>query len=323
MLKTLPLVSKQIRSTDINNVINKNYASITPAWVSIQMTWLNDLYRTFYDYEKYMIITHLLVKTFDFYSKNFVRLNYEEFFSQNKVEIESLNVSEISKSLNIPKESTRRKINELEELGTIKRLKKKIIIDRNTWPSIKPENTMKRISFFLSSLSKMVLKEGLISERISSDHIARTSKENFSFVWKLYYQMQMPMLLSFKKVYGDLETFHIHGICVSNHASNLKNDNNRETSKENYLRNFSGEVKKDYSGINAMSISDISGIPRATVIRKLNKLIKEKFLTIDSKKLYYVTGVHHKKITEVQKNTYLNLSKFATRIYNLSLIKNN
>ena len=46
---------------------------------------------------------------------------------------------EISKSLNIPKETTRRKINELEKLGTIKKLKKKIIIDRNTWPNIKPK----------------------------------------------------------------------------------------------------------------------------------------------------------------------------------------
>ena len=33
-----------------------------------------------------------------------------------------------------------------------------------------------------------------------------------------------------------------------------------------------------------MSISDISGIPRATVIRKLKKLLKKNFLVIDDKK---------------------------------------
>ena len=37
---------------------------------------------------------------------------------------------EISKSLNIAKETARRKINELEEIGAIKRINKKIIIDR-------------------------------------------------------------------------------------------------------------------------------------------------------------------------------------------------
>ena len=70
-----------------------------------------------------------------------------------------------------------------------------------------------------------------------------------------------------------------------------------------------------------MSISDISGIPRATVIRKLNKLVKGKFLTIDIKKHYSASGFHKKKILEVQKNTFNNLSNFASRIYNLTLIK--
>ena len=72
-----------------------------------------------------------------------------------------------------------------------------------------------------------------------------------------------------------------------------------------------------------MSISDITGIPRATVIRKLNKLIKENFLHIDKKKHYSSTGVYQKEIMDVQKNTINNLSKLTERVYNLSLIKDN
>ena len=72
-----------------------------------------------------------------------------------------------------------------------------------------------------------------------------------------------------------------------------------------------------------MSISDISGIPRATVIRKLNKLVKNKFLKIDNKKHYSSTGVHKKKLLEIQKQTLMNLTKFAARIYNLSLLEDN
>ena len=67
---------------------------------------------------------------------------------------------EISKSLNIPKETTRRKINELEEMGVIKKINKKIIIDRNTWPNIKPHETIKRITRFLSTLSKICVLKG-------------------------------------------------------------------------------------------------------------------------------------------------------------------
>jgi len=323
MMQAIPTISKQIRSSDIREVIEKNYVSILPVWAPLQLEWINNVYRTFHDYEKFMIIMHLLTKTFDTYSKNFVKLNYDQYFDQNEVEIETINVMEISKSLNIPKETTRRKINELEKMGVIKRINKKIIIDKNTWPNIKPEETIKRMTRFLSTLSKICVAEGKISEPFSIELLTKTCKEYFSFVWLLYYKMQMPMLLRFKKVYGDLESFHVNGICLINHALNSKKNDNSEMSKEFYLEKYFFADEKDFSGLNAMSISDISGIPRATVIRKLNKLIKNKFLKIDDKKHYSSTGVHAKKILDVQKNTLNNLSNFTARIYNLSLMENN
>ena len=323
MSKPLPELLKQIRSEDIREILEKNFVTIAPVWIPLQIAWVNNVYRTFHDYDKFMIIMHLLMKTFETYSKNFVKIDYEEFFNQNKIEVESINVMEISKSLNIPKETTRRKINELEEMGSIKRINKKIIMDRNTWPDIKPEETIKRITRFLSTLSKICFNEGLISETISSENLTKTSKKYFSFVWKLYYEMQMPMLLAYKKVYGNLESFHVHGVCVTNHALNSKKNDNSEMSKEFYLEKYFFNNTKDFAGINAMSISDITGIPRATVIRKLNILVKENFLIIDVKRHYYSTGVRKKEILEVQENTFDNLAKFASRIYNLSLMKNN
>ena len=321
---TLPKISKQILSKDIHYVLSKNFNSIQPIWVPIQMRWMNNLYRTFHDYEKFMIIMYLMVKTFDYYSKNFVKLNYDDFFSQNEIEVETLNVMEISNALNIPKETTRRKINELEKLGAIKKSNKKIIIDRNAWPSIKPEETMKNMSYFLSTLSKIIFEEGFMLEPVDSNRIVRAVKDNFSFVWKLYYDMQMPMLLMFKKIHGDLETAHIHGVCLSNQALNAQKINTSAMSKAIYLEKYFFGDKQEFSGINAMSISDITGIPRATVMRKLNKLVKEKFLTIDSKKHYSTNkGVHKKELLIVQNNTFINLSKFAARIYNLSLMKDN
>jgi hypothetical protein len=323
MLKSLPKVSKQIHSKDIREVLEKNFVSILPVWTPLQLAWVNNVYKTFHDYEKFMIIMHLLTQTFEAYSKNFVKLNYEEYFDQNEIEIHAINITEISKSLNIAKETTRRKINELEEMGAIKRKKKKIIIDRDTWPNIKPQETIKRMSRFLSTLSKICVDEGLIEEPLSTESITETCKEYFSFIWQLYYEMQMPMLLGFKKVFGDLESFHINGICLTNHALNSKKIDNSEMSKKFYLEKYFFALNKDDAGVNAMSISDISGIPRATVIRKLNKLLKEKFLKIDTKKHYSSTGIHQTKLIEVQKKTFYNLSKLTARIYNLSLMKNN
>ena len=160
-----------------------------------------------------------------------------------------------------------------------------------------------------------------MTEPLSSESLTKTCKEYFSFIWQLYYEMQMPMLLGFKKVYGDLESFHVGGICLVNHALNSKKNDNSEMSKEFYLEKYFFADNKDDVGVNAMSISDITGIPRATVIRKLNRLIKENFLRIDKKKHYSTTGVYQKEILNIQKNTLTNLSKFAERVYNLSLLK--
>ena len=93
-------------------------------------------------------------------------------------------------------------------------------------------------------------------------------------------------------------------------------------SKEFYLEKYMWSDQKSETGVNAMSISDITGIPRATVIRKLNKLLKEKFLKVDNKKHYSSTGHHAQKLLEAQKVTLDNLSKFTARVYNLCLMKN-
>ena len=97
-----------------------------------------------------------------------------------------------------------------------------IIIDRNTWRNIKPEQTMKRTTRFLSILSKICVANGLMSKSMSSEKLVKICKNYFSFVWKLYYEMQMPWLLGFRKLYGDLESFHIGGIIISSHALDSK-----------------------------------------------------------------------------------------------------
>ena len=161
---------------------------------------------------------YLLMTTFETYAKNLTTLNYDEYFNQFEFEIEKINVIEISKSLNIAKETTRRKINELEKMGVIKKINKKIIIDRNTWPNIKPDDTIERITRFLSTLSKICVAEKKISEPFSNEILTKICKEYFSFVWILYYEMQFPMLLGNKKVFGDLESFHVNG-CLYNQSS--------------------------------------------------------------------------------------------------------
>ena len=71
-------------------------------------------------------------------------------------------------------------------------------------------------------------------------------------------------------------------------------------------------------GINASSIADISGIPRATVIRKLRTLEKKGFIR-RNKKLEYTLG-QAKNLKAFQTNYLINqknLSDFCTTLFNL------
>ena len=73
-------------------------------------------------------------------------------------------------------------------------------------------------------------------------------------------------------------------------------------------------------GINAMSISEITGIPRATVIRKLQILVKRKILMINEKKHYKLIDKFVYKLKPLQKNVLVNLSDFSAKIFNLVLL---
>jgi len=66
----------------------------------------------------------------------------------------------------------------------------------------------------------------------------------------------------------------------------------------------------DQIGINAMSISEITGIPRPTVVRKLRYLIKNNFLHINEKKriMFKVTKKTLKKMSKVQDMNMKSLS---------------
>ena len=74
---------------------------------------------------------------------------------------------------------------------------------------------------------------------------------------------------------------------------------------------------KNLQGLNAMSISDITGIPRATVVRKLKKLLKLKMLTINNKKHYNLSDTLIKKLMPLQETVLRRLANFSTTIFNL------
>jgi len=314
-------ISKQIYKEEILNVLDKKYSTLGPMWVSQQMEWQNTIYESFKDHDKYLILIFLIKKALDFYSRNFIKLSYEEFYSKKTIEIEKFNIVEVSKALKIPKESARRKILELENEHVINKINNKIVIDRSKFSYSKPEKSIKRMSRFLAMLSEMCEKENVLLKNIPSEKIEIIIKENFSYIWKIYYEMQIPMMINYKKIFKDLETFHIFGTCTVNQHLHARKISLDYMNRESFIKSLYTNPKMQ--GLNAMSISDITGIPRATVIRKLKKLVARKNLTIDDKKHYRLTGSFTKILLPLQEIVIVKLASFSTQVFNLHLLNKN
>lgn len=309
----IPSVSKQLSEEQVFNAINKNYSQLTKVWFNFQMDWLYSSYQSFRDHDKFLIIQYLVHKTLNFLSTNFVKLDFETYYSKNQLEIANFSIINISKYLKISKETTRRKILELEKIGAIIRYKKKIILNRNAFKFQKPNKSIINTAYLFSKFTETLLKNRDIDKKLNSETIELYMRKNFTHCWKLFYEMQIPLVLNWKKVFKDIETWHIWAVIAT--QKSFKPENNLKTlSREEFVEN---SLKYSSTGINAMSIAELSGIPRATVVRKINGLLKKKLISINEKKLYSPKKTDLKEFSELNKKGTALLTTFFCKIINL------
>ena len=231
-----------------------------------------------------IILIYLVNKDFIFFRKNGLIVEFETFFKDKTLEIEKINISDISKDLQIPKESVRRKVEELEKKGVIKKTKKKIFINMIAFSPDRVNQGIKEVSTLLYEFNKLLKKENEINKTFEINEIITSIKKNYSFCWYQFYKFLFVFTNRWRKSVGDLETFCIGMVVMLNFVE-------RESFrvKDLNIKQFQNSLPniKD-RGVNAMSISEITGIPRPTVVRKLKHLIDNNFLSIDEKKLLEV-----------------------------------
>ena len=110
---------KSIDKDKVHEVFQRNINDKLKSFYRLQQDWVNRAYKNFNDFDTYLILMYLMNKVYVNYSDRFHYMSMEAFYGQEKVGIEKLNLIEISKDLNIPKETVRRKINYLQDHGII------------------------------------------------------------------------------------------------------------------------------------------------------------------------------------------------------------
>ena len=95
MKEHLPKISKATELNDINWCVEQNYNLISIDWYPILAKWLDNSYAVFKDHEKYLIPISLVKKTFDYYTANFVQLNWDQFFALKKIDLGKFSIINI------------------------------------------------------------------------------------------------------------------------------------------------------------------------------------------------------------------------------------
>jgi DNA-binding Lrp family transcriptional regulator len=313
-MKSLPSISAQIDENKISKIIDKNFSRLAPLFYPFITNWLTRAYGVYGDIDKYLIAIYLVNRQFIFYRKNGFIVSFETFFENKPLEIDKINISDISKDLKIPKESVRRKIQELENRGVIKRVKKKILIYRSGLSSDRVNIAIKELSLLLYEFNKILKDEREVDNVFEIEEIISSIKQNYSFCWYQFYKFLFDYTIRWRDQIQDLETLCI-GMTVVLNATQSKQS---APSKKNRTVYFKEIMGSDLRGVNAMSLSEITGIPRPTVVRKLKWLIDNNFLTINDKKLISLDAKDSafKQSKEMQKQNFVSLSNFIYRLFN-------
>ncbi len=316
--------TKTLNDDQVYESIMTNYSDLSKDWIFHQWNWMNNVYTPFNDHYKYLIIISLVEKTLQFYDQMNILYSYDEYYSKNYLQIEKFSISELCEKLDLPKETVRRKVLELEQEGVISRNKKKIIIDRKAFNFVKPEQQIKFSSKYIYLVSQALFKDGRYSKKLDQQTIQNVIKKKFSICWRWFYRMQIPLIIGYHKFMQDLTTFHIWGTVCMNQVLNVQKhletdeDNpplNHFTTSDILLKNLGSDT-----GISAMSISDMTNIPRATIIRKCKYLIKEDLIKMNKKKQYVLTTMNFKKILPYQTEIFKFKAKFIRKVLNLLVI---
>ena len=315
-MEKLPSISSEINKVEVNKFIFNNFNSISPYFYKLISEWMSDAYKIFKDLDKFLILIYLINTDFEFFRRNNLNITYESFYKDKTLEINKINLIQISKDLNIPKESVRRKISELEKKGIIKKKGKKIFLDRSAYESQEPINTLKNVSVLLSKFSEISKKNNIIKKSFDRTEVSKLIKNNFSFCWYQFFKFIFSYCYRWRKYFGDLEIMLI-GITIA--FNSVTTASIKLKGIESYIDKWREEIlQNNIRGINAMSISEITGIPRPTVIRKINSLIKLNMIEMDKNKLLNVkfNNKSYKETSELQNETINDLGIFITRTFN-------
>ena len=296
----------------IAKIINKNYKEYTkfhyPLSYQILYLWKNYLGK---DLETNLILSNLTIKALRIYNQNNKKKSYKEFIKTKQISIGKVKKAELSRELLIPRETIRRKLEDLKKENFIDMVDGNIDINRKSFEIKDLDTIINKYSKCLNIIVDNLSDDKTITKKsITEDYLLN----NFSKCWINILSMMIELSLIWRKFLNSMENWFIFGTCGLNQMYNLKDSKNfRDLHPDNTENFFLNLTREETSrGLNPTTISDLTGIPRQTVIRNLKNLTKSKALEKDTRRnLFYVpkNTSQQKSIVETLKKIQLVISQ--------------
>ena len=311
--KIIPQIEQKFNKSFVLESLERNILSNWDTWGKFQQAWTSRAYKSFRDLDKYIVLIYLIKESWQKLADRFQYQTMDEFYDSEFVTIEKINLIQISNELNIPKETIRRKVNELQSEGILRREGKSIVFNRKGIETQKPDKSIDLLSSFVEKKSKMMEGQEWFGSSVSKQEIIGFTRKYFTIVWLRFFKLQIPFLTRHRNTFQDLETWIVWGNIALSHQYHLakaaeKNLIQEPITIKSYFSNVTDV--KIVRGINASSIADISNIPRATVIRKLKWLVKQECIK-KNKNLEYQMKKGGKLNKSIQENFVYNQNAVA------------
>lgn len=274
---------KRFEKNNIEKVLKDNFSKLMPTFYEMESLFLSGVYKRYGDLEGGNIVIYFARDLhLEILRKRENDLSFDlslDMFWQNHKDIRQgkKKIILVSKETGLPKETTRRKIISLIKKKHLKKEEK----NRLFWEpaSEHKETYLKIIGEQINSLSKFILEQTkLLQSTVPLTKIEKEIKKNYSFYWYHYLTVQLQYIKFWQGKLNDLEMLLIGLQTIIQTVNYL----NRKT-ENGHLISLKPQKNIDLkeANISATSVSEVTGIPRATCIRKLDKFVKMKVLEKD------------------------------------------
>ena len=285
--------ANKIDQKTIEETFARHSSKLLPVFFEMQSAFLSGIYKRYGDLEGGQIVIyfarnlHLKVMRKREEDLDF-DLSLEKFWfnHQNTIQ-DKLKIISVSRFTGLPKETTRRKIIQLTKSKHLKKSSKNNLY----WePSSQAKDTyMQIIKEQIKSLSKFLFEQSkLLNIDVPFSKFYKEIEKNYCFYWYHYLTTQLDFMKYWQKKTNDLEILLIGLQSLIQSLNYLKQNNIKQN------------ISKKYPDISATSVSEVTGIPRATCIRKLESLSKAKFIKKDP------LSKRYNLVNQEDNNNYLN-----------------